>query len=102
MGPKGLMFDYLATVYKDSGFIMIAVVCWSECTILVLKLTLVLEFWVLLATIAQALALTCVGSTANKFCWFMKALKDESTFVMKADKIIAFEQVTNCLYYSVY
>ena len=28
----------------------------------------------------------------------MKALKDESTFVMKADKIIAFEQVTNCLY----
>jgi len=47
------MFQYLAMSYKDSDYtstIMIALKCWPKHMILVLKLTLVVELWVLFSS----------------------------------------------------
>ena len=45
------MFDYLAMSYKVSDYtFMITLMCWPKPIILVLKLTLLLELWVLLSS----------------------------------------------------
>ena len=62
--------------YKDSGYtVVIALVCWPERWILLLKLTLVVELWVLLYScwppLLERPASMFVGSTALR-----KACKD--------------------------